>query len=147
MRQNDLCGIRHTVYFFSFTLEALQILPQALAILVWLGWIWADGMIKNKLGENLQGFSSQTKNINSVLNTSKITLSPGFKYDQNKTPSNTTYILYSFHIIYWNEYHHNCQWAKIWKKVKFREATLFSSKVKINVFWNLQMECPRRSTA
>ena len=40
-----------------------------------------------ELEENLQGFQSKTKQVNSVPNTSKIILPHGFKYDQNKTPS------------------------------------------------------------
>ena len=54
LQLHDLWGIWHTFYFYSFTLEAKFLL--AISILVWPGWIWADGLKKNKLGEVLQGF-------------------------------------------------------------------------------------------
>ena len=49
---------------------------------------WADGLKKNKLGGDSQGLQGKTKKVNIVPNTSKIIFPHGFKYDQNKTPSN-----------------------------------------------------------
>ena len=55
MRQNDLWGIRHTIYFFSFTLEALWIFSKLVLFLAHLPKFNPAIPKLQELGEDSQG--------------------------------------------------------------------------------------------